>query len=355
MSIPVFDGHSDTLTQIARVANTPSQRSFFERSALGHIDLPRAKEGQLAGGFFAIFCPNAPSDAWPPEESTWPKHEGGYCKPLPVPIQQPRAKLFVDAMIDQLNSWESSSDGEVVLVRTLSEWKSALEKKQLSAILHFEGAEAILPDLSNFQEYYDLGLRSLGPVWSRPNVFAHGVPFGFPLSPDTGAGLTERGFALLSACNEKGVLFDVSHLNEKGFWDVEKHSSHPIVATHSAAWSLCKHSRNLTDKQLDALAASNGLVGVNYCTSFLREDGLEGVSTSLSEIVRHARYIANRIGVQHVALGSDFDGATMPHDLKDVAALPQLLEALQKAGFHYNEVEMIAYKNWERVLESTWK
>ncbi len=149
------------------------------------------------------------------------------------------------------------------------------------------------------------------------------------------------------------MLVDLSHLNEKGFWDVARISEAPLVASHSNAWALCPSPRNLTDEQLDAVAESGGIVGVNFHKGFLREDGLFDQETSLGEIVRHARYVADRIGVEHVGLGSDFDGAKMPEDLGDVTGLPRLLDALSEAGFDGGDLRKIAHENWERVLAAT--
>ena len=146
----------------------------------------------------------------------------------------------------------------------------------------------------------------------------------------------------------------MSHLNEKGFWDVESLSNVPLVATHSNAHALCQSARNLTDKQLDAIRATNGVVGLNYHVGFLREDGKIVRDTSLNEIVRHALYIADRIGTDHIALGSDFDGAVMPADLKDTAGLPNLVEALSAAGFTHDDLQKITHQNWLRILSDTW-
>ncbi|NJD19365.1 MAG: peptidase, partial [Gemmatimonadetes bacterium] len=202
--------------------------------------------------------------------------------------------------------------------------------------------------------FCEAGPRSLGPVWSRPNACGHGVPFDFPRTPDTGPGLTAAGKRLVRSCNRLGILVDLSHLNEAGFWDVARLSQAPLVATHSCAWTLCPSPRNLTDRQLDAVKASGGLVGINFHKGFLRADGDSKGPASLTEIARHARYVADRIGVEHVALGSDFDGAVMPDDLPDVTALPAVLDALQAAGFGDADLRRVATDNWIRVLGETW-
>jgi membrane dipeptidase len=223
------------------------------------------------------------------------------------------------------------------------------------AVLHLEGAEAIDPGLESLDFWYEAGLRSLGLVWSRPNAFGHGVPFVSPSSPDTGPGLTDAGRGLVGRCAELGIMVDVSHLNEAGFWDVSRLGVGPIVASHSAVHALCQTSRNLTDAQLDAVGASGGLVGIVFAVPFLRADFADDADTPLSLIAEHAAYVAERIGVAHVALGSDYDGATIPAPLGDVAGTPRLLDALGDAGFGSEDLAAIAWGNWRRVLGEWWR
>jgi membrane dipeptidase len=223
------------------------------------------------------------------------------------------------------------------------------------AVLHLEGAEAIDPRLDSLELWYAAGLRSLGPVWSRANAFGWGVPFVSPSTPDIGPGLPAAGRALVTRCAELGILVDVSHLNEAGFWDVARLDVGPIVASHSAAHALCPTTRNLTDAQLDAIGASHGLVGIVFATPFLRADFADDPDTPLELIAKHARYVANGIGVEHVALGSDFDGATIPEDVRDVAGMPRVLDALRGEGFSDADVDAVAWGNWRRVLAAWWR
>lgn len=344
---PIFDGHNDTV--LALVAEDESKRrDFFVQSEKGHIDFPRAKAGGLGGGFFAIYTrsPSA-NDSLP---NTSPKE--GEVK-FPATPAYADALQFTIRAASMLFHLEEQSDGQIKIVRTADELETALAQGQFAILIHIEGAEAIDSDLDSLHVFYQMGLRSLGIVWSRPNVFAHGVPFKFPGSPDTGPGLTDAGKALVKACNQLGILVDLSHLNEKGFWDVAKLSEAPLVATHSGAHALAQSTRNLTDKQLDAIKESNGVVGTVYHNGFLRSDGQSNAQTSLAEIVNHARYMVDRMGIDHVALGSDFDGAMMPQDLKDAGGLPKLMEAFSDAGFSHAELEKLAYKNWVRVLRET--
>jgi membrane dipeptidase len=192
-------------------------------------------------------------------------------------------------------------------------------------------------------------------VWSRATDFGHGVPFISPSSPDTGPGLTTAGEALVRRCAELGILVDLSHLNEAGFWDVAGLDVGPLIASHAAAHALCPTSRNLTDRQLDAIGSSGGLVGIVYACAFLRPDFADDPDTPIELIAEHARYIADRIGVEHVGLGSDFDGTTVPAELGDVAGVPKVLDALRAAGFGNEDVAAIAWDNWRRVLDAWWR
>ena len=192
-------------------------------------------------------------------------------------------------------------------------------------------------------------------MWSRPNAFGEGVPFQFPRSPDTGPGLTAAGKALVKACNQLGIMLDLSHLNEKGFWDVAKISTAPLVATHSNAHALCASTRNLTDKQLAAIKESDGMVGLNFAVSFLREDGTDNPDTPLETMVRHVDYLVERVGIDRVGFGSDFDGATIPQEIGDVAGLQKLINALRKSGYAEASLRKIAHENWLRVLRKTWR
>jgi membrane dipeptidase len=202
--------------------------------------------------------------------------------------------------------------------------------------------------------FYEAGLRSLGIVWSRSNAFGHGVPFRFPSSPDTGPGLTDAGRELVRTCNQLGVMLDLAHLNERGFWDVAKLSNAPLVVTHAGVHALSPSARNLTDKQLDAIGESGGVVGVNFHVSDLRADGRFDADTPLTETVRHIDYVVERIGIDHVAFGSDFDGALMSLELGDAAGLPKLVAALRARGYDDAALQKVTHKNWIRVLRSTW-
>ena len=335
--IAVFDGHNDALT-------TPDAGSIASGRSGGHLDLPRMRAGGVRGGIFSIFIASAEVEHEP--------QPGGGAPEFP-PVAHARAAAETDVIIARLLELERV--GAVRLARTTADLDLArTDAGPPVAVMHVEGAEAIGTELVELDALYDRGLRSLGPVWSRPNAFGHGVPFVSPSSPDTGPGLSSAGRALVTRCAQLGVLVDLSHVNEQGFWDVARLGVGPLVASHSAAHALCPASRNLTDRQLDAIGASGGLIGIVFATNFLREDFERNPDTPLELIVAHARYVAERIGVAHLALGSDFDGAIIPAPLGDVAGMPRLLDALATGGFTPDEVAQIAWDNWRRVLDAWW-
>ena len=198
------------------------------------------------------------------------------------------------------------------------------------------------------------GLRSLGPVWSRSNAFGHGVPFACPASPDTGPGLTDLGNELIRACNHLRILIDLSHLNERGFWDVAAISDAPLVASHSNAHALSPHSRNVTAKQLAAIRDTGGLVGVNFAVSFLRPDGRHDGDTPLDLVVDHLAHLLEHAGEDCVGIGSDFDGAKIPSGIGNAAGLQSLVEAMRARQFGEALIEKVCFGNWLRVLGKTW-
>lgn len=347
MNIPILLGHNDVLLRLEREGD---HLPFLLGDPGAQVDLPLARRGGLGGGFFAAWVPDLD-----PDEETYYDEDGGYAIALPDPLDPEYAFEVALSMSDKLLQLESDSLGSVCMVRSWSDLVSCLEEDVFAAILHFEGAEPIDPDLGNLEELYALGLRSLGLVWSRPNLFGHGVQLRFPSSPDTGPGLTRRGRQLVRACNELGIMLDVSHLTEEGFWDMAYLSRHPLVATHSNAHALCPSSRNLTDEQLRAVADSGGLIGISFSVADLRPDGEEDPDTPLELVLDHLEYVAELAGIDHVALGSDYEGATMPDELSDTSELGQVLWGLAERGFSREEIEKVAHGNWLRVLGETWE
>ena len=344
----IFDGHNDTLLRFYQNDDV-TYSDFLREMDGGHIDLVRARKGGFAGGFFAVWTPNLESRIAP---DSMPDTSKPYSPP---PVEHQYAQGVALRMMADLFRLEEESAGQVKVVRSADELQACIDKDVFAAILHMEGAEAIDEDLNALEVFYRAGMRSLGIVWSRPTIFGHGVPISFPSTPDIGPGLTDAGARLVKRCNELGILIDLSHMNEAGFWDVAALSDAPLVATHSNAHAICPISRNLTDKQLDAIKASDGMVGLNFATGFLNEDGAWDSDRGLDVMVRHLDYLVERLGESRVGLGSDYDGARVPEAVGDVSMLPNLTAALQAAGYNEALLNKLAHENWLRVLRQTWK
>lgn len=350
-SIPVFDGHNDTLLRIWQRRDADGGAAAFLRGGVGgHIDLPKARAGGMFGGLFAIFVPSRDLGV----DYMAMMREASYDVPFPETPPTADALAATRAMAATLARIVAASGGAVALCRSVADIRAAKERGALATTLHVEGAEAIGPDLDALHVLYEAGLRSLGPVWSRPNVFGHGAPFRFPSSPDVGPGLTQAGEALVRECERLKIVVDLSHLNEAGFWDVARIGRAPLVATHSNAHAVTPHARNLTDRQLDAIRESGGLVGLNLATCFLREDGRMRSDTGLETVARHLDHLIGRLGEDHVGFGSDFDGAIVPAGIGDVSGMPRLFEALRAHGYDEAILEKLAWRNWLGALERVW-
>ncbi|QHM73395.1 dipeptidase [Mixta intestinalis] len=337
-----FDGHNDLLLRLwVSHADNPVQ-PFFTGREQGHLDFPRMQRGGFAGGLFAVFVP--PVD-WLAGERK---------QDLASVKAQHDALAIAEAQIAILQQLADTSEGRARLCRTAAEIEQCLQQDVLALVMHIEGAGMLDPELTLLDRFYQLGLRSIGPFWNLPNRFGVGVNGGFPGSPDTGDGMTAAGKALIRACNQKRLLIDLSHMNEKTFWQTAELSDAPLVATHSNAHALCAQPRNLTDAQLAAIAASDGFVGVNFGNAFLRADGQRNGDTELEEIVKHLCWMIDKLGEDRVGFGSDFDGISVPDALGDVTGMPKLFKTLETAGFDAPLLEKLAWRNWLRVLKRTW-
>lgn len=349
--IPVFDGHNDILL---RLFLAPERREAiwkgFDRT--GHLDLPRMRQGGFAGGMFAIYIPS-PMEGDPAEVERR-MDAPPYALPLPAPIPLTAAQPMALAMAAHFLWMERASEGAFRICRSAADIDAARAENVIAGVMHMEGAEAIDEGCDALHAFHAMGLRSLGPVWSRPTVFGDGVPFAYPAGPDIGAGLTAAGKRLVAECNALRILIDLSHLNEKGFDDVARLSDAPLVATHSNAHAVTPSSRNLTDRQLAMIRDSKGMVGLNFATVFLREDGRRDPAIGWGPVLRHLDHLIAQLGEDHVGFGSDFDGATMPQGISDVAGLPNLLAALSAHGYDESLIRKLAWDNWLAVLRRTW-
>ncbi len=340
--VPVFDGHNDAILRLW-MGGGQTASDQFRSSATGHIDLKKAHTGGYSGAFFALFAP--PHGAF-----KMPAFQPPYDEPLPPELPYDQA---LQVIIEQAGILARlDRDGLLKLCRTGAELRSAMANGQLGAIMHMEGAEAIGPDLTSLDLLYEAGLRSIGPVWSRPTIFGHGVPFRYPSDGDIGAGLTDAGKGLVSRCATLGIIVDTSHLNMAGFWDVGD-AGLPLVATHSNAHSISPGARNLTDAQLRAIGDSGGVVGLNFGTMFLDPGGRADPSVGFDLFIKHLSHMIDLAGEDAVAFGSDFDGAPMPQCLPDCGRMQSLVTALDGAGFGADLIKKICAENWMAFLDRT--
>ena len=344
--LPVFDGHNDLLLRLWRAEPAAREALWLQGDGHGHLDLPRMREGRFAGGFFAVYIPSPDG----PLDMDALMETPPYDAPLPDPIPLAEAQPVALGMIGILFAMERAAEGAFRVCRSAPEIDACLADGTIAAILHMEGAEAIDPGLDALYAFHAMGLRSIGPVWSRPTAFGHGVPFRYPGSPDTGPGLTDAGKALVRACDELGIMVDLSHLNEKGFDDVAAISTAPLVATHSNAWEVTNSTRNLTDRQLDLIAERDGMVGLNFAVGFLRPDGRRDPDIGWDPILRHLDHLISRLGETRVGFGSDFDGATIPDGIEDVSGLPALQQALRAHGYDDALMARLCHRNWQDLL-----
>ena len=348
--LPVFDGHNDLLL---RLFLNPGAREaiWLTGEGKGHLDLPRMKAGGFAGGFFAIYIPSP--QAQDSIDFTELMENPPYALPLSPLIKDDEALPVAMAMAGHLLWMQRSSSGAFKICRTVRDVRDCLASGVIAGLMHMEGAEAIGADLDALYTFHAMGLRSIGPVWSRPTIFGHGVPFAFPGNPDTGPGLTDAGKRLVRACNELKVMIDLSHLNEAGFNDVARLSDAPLVATHSNAYAVTPTTRNLTDRQLAVIKASGGLVGLNFATSFLRRDGKQSADMGWEDVLAHLDHLITHLGEDHVGIGSDFDGATVPKGITDVTGLPALQQAMLDHGYGAALLRKLCSENWLALLDRT--
>lgn len=336
----IFDGHNDLLLNLWLHHHHDPIDAFFNGVAQGHLDYPRMLNGNFAGGLFALFVP-------PPEyiARVAPTRVNNDFSPSAIIWQQ----------LDILKSLAENSGGRARLCLSISDIEQCLRNNVVAMVAHIEGAECIDNKKNSLQAFYEAGVRSIGPFWNIANRFGEGVKGSFPGSPNTGPGLTTDGINLIKQANALNMLIDVSHMNEKAFWDTARYSTAPLIATHSNAHRLCPQPRNLTDSQLAAISASGGVVGINFGNAFLRPDGQRESDTPLDVIVAHVDYLVAKIGIDHIALGSDFDGVTVPEAIKDVSGLPHLIGALRHNGYSENALAKLAWKNWLQMLRAVWE
>lgn len=339
--IPVFDGHNDALTRLWLSDHPDPVHVFIHERLAGHLDLKRCQEAGFIGGMFAIFLP--------PYSYVQQHH--------PNKLFDQNASDFTQQQIEQICLEQldfahqlAQRSTDIHICTTVQDIEDCLAEQKLGIVLHMEGAEALQHNPDLLDVFYEAGLRSIGPLWNRPSRFGHGLNAKFPHSPDTGEGLTLEGKAFIKRCSDKKMVIDVSHMNERAFWDTVDILQQPIVATHSNAHALCPQARNLTNLQLKAIRDSKGMVGVNFDVAFLRSDGQRNSNTSIDVILDHLDYLIDQMGEEHVGFGSDFDGALISTELEDVTGLHRLIERMQQRHYSNTLIQNLCMNNWMKVL-----
>lgn len=308
----VIDGHCDSIgDQLER------NRWLGDRANEGHVDLPRLHEGGVNVQFFACY--------------------------VPTPYQRHGATTHALERLDQLHLLAERLPDQFVLARSTDDILRAKAAGKVAGIAGLEGAEALDASIGVLRQFYRLGLRNLGLAWNHRNAACDGVA-----ESRTNGGLTEFGVKVVEECNQLGIILDVSHLSPAGVADVLAVSQQPIIASHSNARALCDHPRNLTDAQMEAIAARGGVIGVTFVDAFLNRANPQ--AASLDDIIANIEYMLGVVGPDHVALGSDFDGWTMAQEIKDATCYPLITQKLVERGHDPRVIRQILGENLFRVM-----
>jgi membrane dipeptidase len=307
----VIDLHADTVQDLA--AGT---RTLGARSRRGHLDLPRMRDGGIDVQVFAVYV--APRDAG---------------------VGGARAGRLIDVIKRELDS----NAGGIALATTTADIERARRAGAVAAVLSIENGDALEGHLDAVDTFHAAGVRMLSLTWNASNALGDGA------LGSTHGGLTDLGRMVLRRMNQIGMVVDVSHLSEASFWDALAVTRGPLLASHANAASVHAHSRNLTDRQLRAIARRSGVVGVAFVPQFL------GAST-LARVLDHVDHMVAVMGIDYVALGSDFDGfRRAPAGLDDATKLPNLTAGLLARGYQPTAIRKILGENALRVFRTVWK
>lgn len=247
-------------------------------------------------------------------------------------------------MIDRFYQELEQNRQYIAVARDYAELRQNQQAGKLSAFLTIEEGGALNGDLVNLRNFYRLGVRLITLTWNYPNEL--GYPNCLPECSDRG--LTAFGREVVAEMNRLGMLIDVSHLSRQGFYDVAELTRQPFVASHSNAWAVTRHHRNVTDGMIRLLAEKGGVMGLNFEKSFLGEAPLSRVA----DMVAHIRHIWQVGGSEVIALGSDFDGISRELELSNSSEMNKLTDALAQNGFSQDDIEKICWKNALRVIKS---
>ncbi len=323
----VFDLHCDTLSELRYAEKAGTPKSFAQNDL--HIDLQKLKKGDYMLQCFAAF--------------------------VNLGDKTPGADPLVTALeeIDVFKRMMEQYSDRIAPVYRPEDIRKNAEAGKISGMLTIEEAGCCKGSLGVLRRLQELGVRMMTLTWNYPNELADpNANPGGPLVANTETGLTERGFAFLEEMEKLHITADVSHLSDKGFWDLAEHSTRPFAASHSNCRALAPHCRNLTDEMIRALANKGGLVGLNYCSGFLDNQPEEKLCRSTTALMaKHAAHFKQVGGIEIIGLGSDFDGIGGKLEMDDCSKLPLLADALRREGFTEDEVEAIFYRNARRFFE----
>ena len=292
----------------------------------GHINLDKLKKGGCLAQCFALFIPthDAALECFEQEKDPWELYQDL------LSVYQENTKLCSDVIRPAFSADDILSNRDA---------------GYLSSILTVEDCVEIEGQIERFDQVFRDGVRMMALTWNYEKCI------GFPNSADdvlhTTKGLKPFGFDAVEKMNDLGIIIDVSHLSEAGFYDVAAHSKKPFAASHSCCRTLQNHPRNLTDRQLKTLADKGGIVGVNFYDQFLGD--LDG-HTTIESIVRHVLYIREKAGIESICLGSDFDGIESSLEFKDYSGFPAIIAALEKY-LSDDEIDQICYGNFLRFFD----
>jgi len=318
----VVDAHIDTLLDLmvpsARPTKLPTPRNFGERSTSGHIDLPRLMESGVDLQVFAAYIQ--------PE------------------YKIERALHRVLQLIDRFYQLLDAHRDKLLLFTRVADVREAEKQGKIAAMLSIEGGEAVEADLGILRMLHRLGVRAMTLTWNERNQIADGAAEG-----RTKGGLTNFGLELVAEMSKIGMVIDVSHISDAGFFDVIETTKSPIIASHSNCRAICNHRRNLTDEMIKLLAEKGGVMGMNFAPAFVDENK---DNATLERVLDHVDHVVKIAGVEHVGLGSDFDGIeNTPKGLEDVTKMPDFTEGLLKRGYGEEDAIKILGENFLRVFK----
>ncbi|MDA8227893.1 MAG: dipeptidase [Desulfitobacterium hafniense] len=312
----VIDGHCDSIGEYVS-----GKRNLCNPLEGGHWDIVRAKKGNVGLQFMASYIES--------------EHKPFRSTLRGLELIQGTLKFVRDNM-DQL-----------FIVKGKDDLARIPDNERIGLLLSVEGGEILGDGLFMVDIIHHLGVRALGLTWNQRNYLADGV-----WESSSSSRLTRFGEQVVKRLNDLGMIIDVSHLNEPGFWNVLEKSGYPILASHSCVKAICNHPRNLSDDQLKALARNGGLVGINFYPGFLNESG----HATLQDVIQHICYIADLVGIDVLGLGSDFDGIDKTPDmLDDVSNFQTLAEGLLAKGFSRVEIQKVFHGNFMRLLNDVLK